>query len=312
MRVGASRGRRCPATRSSAAWGARPPLIEVAQRLSPEELRGDDSWRWLIAAQRDNYLDHLAVIEPWTAELRPPAPSLMPTAPITPSPNLSIEAIVAVDTPREFRLHPRDRVVAFTAEAAGARQLFTLTLRGGYPFSYRLGEARLGSALVARRASPCLRPRRRGLGDRVRRVAPDPGGGQAPAPAATRAGRPTAVASPSCRAVAAGRIWLIDAPVPRRGRPATEPKPPRSTVLTETGLDVDAYEWSPDGNRIAVMARRGPAIEETSYITLVDVATGTTRVVAGEQSVDAGARWLPDGSLLFVSDADGWSPVSSG
>src|SRR4029077_12339286 len=50
-----------------------------------------------------------------------------------PSPNLTIEAIVAVDTPREFRLHPRDRVVAYTAEAAGRRRLFTLSLRGGYP-----------------------------------------------------------------------------------------------------------------------------------------------------------------------------------
>ena len=57
----------------------------------------------------------------------------MPTAPSTPSPSLSIEAIVAVDTPREFRLHPRERIVAYTAEVAGTRQLFTLSLRGGYP-----------------------------------------------------------------------------------------------------------------------------------------------------------------------------------
>jgi len=57
----------------------------------------------------------------------------MPTAPKTPSPNLSIEAIVAVESPRDLRLHPRDRVVAFTAETAGTRQLFTLSLRGGYP-----------------------------------------------------------------------------------------------------------------------------------------------------------------------------------
>jgi dipeptidyl aminopeptidase/acylaminoacyl peptidase len=32
-------------------------------------------------------------------------------------------------------------------------------------------------------------------------------------------------------------------------------------------------------------------------------------VVAGEGSIDVGARWLPDGSLLFVSDADGWFQV---
>ena len=57
----------------------------------------------------------------------------MPTAPTTPSPNLTVEAIVAIETPREYRLHPRDRVVAYTAESAGTRQIFTLSLRGGFP-----------------------------------------------------------------------------------------------------------------------------------------------------------------------------------
>ena len=52
------------------------------------------------------------------------------TAPATGGSGLTIEAIVAVDSPREFRIHPRDRVVAYTAEAAGARQLFILSLRG--------------------------------------------------------------------------------------------------------------------------------------------------------------------------------------
>ena len=103
------------------------------------------------------------------------------------------------------------------------------------------------------------------------------------------------------------QVWLIDAPVPRRGRPATEPKPPRPRVLTESGIDVDAFEWAPDGARIAVMSMREP--DETSQISLVDVATGAARVVAGEHSVDVGAHWLPDGSLLFVSDADGWFQV---
>ena len=49
---------------------ARPRLLEVAQRLSPEEFRSDDGWRWVYAALHGHYLDHLAVIEPWTAELR--------------------------------------------------------------------------------------------------------------------------------------------------------------------------------------------------------------------------------------------------
>ncbi len=57
----------------------------------------------------------------------------MPTPTVTPSSSLTVEAIVAVESAREFRLHPRDRIVAYTAEAAGTRQLFTLGLRGGYP-----------------------------------------------------------------------------------------------------------------------------------------------------------------------------------
>lgn len=50
-----------------------------------------------------------------------------------PSAILSAEAMAAIESPREVRLHPRERLVAFTLEAAGARQLFTLSLRGGYP-----------------------------------------------------------------------------------------------------------------------------------------------------------------------------------
>ena len=57
------------------------------------------------------------------------------------------------------------------------------------------------------------------------------------------------------------------------------------------------------------MAQRDPEPRETSQIAIVDVATGTARVVAGEHSVDVGARWLADGSLLYVSDADGWFQV---
>jgi hypothetical protein len=49
---------------------ARPRLLEIAQRLSPETIRGDEAWDWVYAALHGHYLDHLAVIEPWTAELR--------------------------------------------------------------------------------------------------------------------------------------------------------------------------------------------------------------------------------------------------
>ena len=49
---------------------ARSRLIDVAQRLSPETIRSDDGWDWVYPALHGHYLDHLAVIEPWAADLR--------------------------------------------------------------------------------------------------------------------------------------------------------------------------------------------------------------------------------------------------
>src|SRR5262245_36500868 len=44
---------------------------------------------------------------------------------------LTIEAIVAVDPPREHRLHPRQPRAVCTAAAGGPRQAFVIDLRSG-------------------------------------------------------------------------------------------------------------------------------------------------------------------------------------
>ncbi len=234
----------------------------------------------------------------------------MATPPTSPSSNLSIETIVAVEAPREFRLHPRDRTVAYTAEAAGARQLFTLALRGGYPAQLTASEKAV--------SDPQWSPDGRRLafvrdeeiwvieadGSRQSKVVAKPGGGREPRWSPD--GHRLAFLS---RRRGWTQVWLIDAPVPRRGRPASDPKPPRPTALTETGVDVEAFEWAPDGARMAVVRTQGVDLGETARIAIVDVATRASRLVAGERSVDVGARWLADGSLLFVSDADGWFQV---
>ncbi len=234
----------------------------------------------------------------------------MPGSSNAPATGLTIEAIVAVESPREFRLHPRDRVVAFTAEAAGARQLFTLPLRGGMPTQVTASEKAV--------TEPAWSPDGRRLayirdeelwvveadGSRATRVVAKPGG--ASQPRWSPDGRRLAFVS---RRRGWSQVWVIDAPVPRRGRPANEPKAPEPSVVTASGVDVDAYAWAPDGERLAIMARLTPEDPETSQIGLVDVASGKTQVIAGERSLDTGAAWLPDGSLLYVSDADGWFQV---
>ena len=60
---------------------------------------------------------------------------------------------------------------------------------------------------------------------------------------------------------------------------------------------------------MAVMAQQAPDDLTTSQISIVDIATGKSEVVAGERSHDTGAQWLSDGSLVYVSDADGWFQV---
>jgi dipeptidyl aminopeptidase/acylaminoacyl peptidase len=234
------------------------------------------------------------------------------TTPATGGGGLTIEAIVAVDSPREFRIHPRDRVVAFTAEVAGARQLLTMSLRGTgtSPTQITASEKSI--------SDPQWSPDGRRLaftrddeiwivesdGSRLTRVVAKPAGGHDPRWSPD--GRRLAFLS---RRRGWTQVWLIDAPVPRRGRPQRDPRPPKAAAITPAGVDVESVAWSLDGTRLAVMAQQRPQDLTSSQIAIVDVATGASEIVAGLDSHDTGAQWLGDGSLVYVSDADGWFQV---
>ena len=230
--------------------------------------------------------------------------------PAGPTTGLTIPAIVAIDAPREFRMHPRDRSVAYTAERAGARQLFRLELRGGHPVQVTASDKDV--------SDPQWSPDGRRLaygrdgeiwvveadGSRTTLVVAKPGGGTE-AHWSPDGGRLAFLS----RRRGWSQLWVIDAPVPRRGRPANDPKPPVARAITQTGLDVDSFSWAPDGAHLAVMARHDPTHPAAAEIAIVDVASGASEIVAGEDACATGGTWLSDGSLLYVSDESGWFQV---
>ena len=45
-------------------------VLAAAQHLAPETIRGHEAWGWVYFVLHGHYLDHLAVVEPWTDGLR--------------------------------------------------------------------------------------------------------------------------------------------------------------------------------------------------------------------------------------------------
>jgi dipeptidyl aminopeptidase/acylaminoacyl peptidase len=242
-----------------------------------------------------------------------PAPRVRRSQQAPPAPpgrvRLTVESLIAVEPPREIRLHPRDRFVAYTATAAGARQLFMIPLRGGFPVQLTASEKNV--------SDPQWSPDGRRLAyvrdDELHVVEAD-GSRDVTVTTGSRLSAPRWSPDGGRLAFIARRrgwsqVWVVDAPVPRRGRPARDPKPPEPVPVTRTGVDIDDVSWLVDGRTIAVVGSRPPQ-HLTAEIHLVDTTGGTERAVTNPSDEWAsGPRPLRDGGLLYASDRDGYFQV---
>jgi dipeptidyl aminopeptidase/acylaminoacyl peptidase len=241
----------------------------------------------------------------------PPPVAGSPVTPAgRPGEHLTIEHIVAVEPGREFRLDPRGRSVAFTQEAAGTRQLFILTLRGGATIQLTASEKPISDPQWSPdgRRFAFVRETAIGVveadGSRLATVTDHPAGNTMPRWSPD--GRRIAFLS---RRRGWAQVWVIDAPVPRRGRPAATPRAPEPRAISAPGLDVEEFDWSPDGTRLAIVAQRGPALRHASRVSIVTIEDGKERPLGDGADWECGPRWTPDGGLVFLSDADGWFQV---
>src|ERR1035437_9219290 len=224
---------------------------------------------------------------------------------------LTIEQAAAIESPREFRVSPDGRRVAYTAEGAGARQIYLMSIRGGYPEQLTATEKPASDPQWSPDGRRIAFVREDSIwmidveGSHQALVTQHPSGNRSPRWCAD--GHQIAFIS---RRRGWDQVWLTDALGPGRGRPATKPRSAEPTALTAPGVDIDEFVWSPNGQSIAVTSQRLPDLL-TSQIHIVDVASGRERLVAGGSAWETAPRWLPDGSgLLMVSDQSGWFQVA--
>ena len=269
--------------------------------MTDDGLARPEGFSWAYEDLHGHVRAHLAMIAPcrrddrlaWRRDGRRMRRARPPTAPAT----ARLAGGLTIERDRRGR---RRRASSGSTRATGSSPTPPRRPAPASCSSCRCGAATRSSSPRRRRTSP------------IRSGRPTAGGSPTSATtrsgSSTRTGRATSGSSANPAGVATPRwspdgrrlafisrrrgwsqVWLVDAPVPRRGRPARDPRRREPTALTATGVDVEDLDWSPDGAAIAVddaSARPDHAVGE---IHLVDVATGDERGSPAAAAVDTGA-----------------------
>lgn len=101
-------------------------------------------------------------------------------------------------------------------------------------------------------------------------------------------------------------LWVADLDLPRDGD-ARSTGPGELRRLTSGDFTVGAFEWSPDGTRIAFDHAPDPR-PNSSYaadVSVADVHSGVVHRVVTSPGRDAGPRWSPDGGEILYSSSMG-------
>ena len=95
------------------------------------------------------------------------------------------------------------------------------------------------------------------------------------------------------------RLYVI--PLQKNANGKREPK-----KLTTENYTVGGFDWSPDGTRIVFNHMKTPIANDwtTSDVSIVEVASGKTKVFVNTPAAEDSARFSPDGKWIAISVSD--------